>query len=107
MDSLSNRTLTHLFEMLHDGPVKEIIQIMTQQNLRCIQNCDMETALRMTMTFVFTLTRFRNAMLADWGISDVLLLAPVAAPPMPPPQPNRPSAESAKDRSKIPLSFVA
>ena len=87
MDSLSNRTLLHLFEMLHDGPVKEIIQFMTQQNLRCTQNCDMETALRMTMTFVFTIERLRHAMLADWGVSDVSMLAPAAAPPTPPTQP--------------------
>jgi hypothetical protein len=81
MDSLSNRTLTHLFEMLHDGPLKDIIQFMAQQTLRCTRNCDMETALRMTMTFVFTIERLRHARLADWGVSDVSMLAPAAAPP--------------------------
>ena len=84
MDSLSTGTLMRLFEMLPNGPVKEIIQIMARSHCQC-ENC-VETSLCTAMTHVFSIARFRDAMLADWGVSDVSLLATVAAP-TPPPQP--------------------
>ena len=83
-EMLPTGTLMRLFEMLPNGPVKEIIQIMARSHCQC-ENC-VETSLCTTMTHVFSIARFRDAMLADWGVSDVSLLATVAAP-TPPPQP--------------------